>query len=145
MISGKVESLDEIGQIKDMLVDIKSGNDENEAEELVEAIESVFNKQTKKISTIEKKLDTIIVETTMNKVDLSPIEKTLNRFLLAMEDKMAMQQDKINQLEAKLENAMSLLYGKETAKLKKKVCGMDRQIAKLNKSIEKIASHVVEK
>ena len=29
--------------------------------------------------------------------------------------------------------------------LTKKVGGMDRQIAKLNKSIEKIASHVVEK
>ena len=31
------------------------------------------------------------------------------------------------------------------AQLTKKVGGMDRQIAKLNKSIEKIASHVVEK
>ena len=34
---------------------------------------------------------------------------------------------------------------KDTAQLTKKVGGMDRQIAKLNKSIEKIASHVVEK
>ena len=145
MISDKVETLDDISQIKDMLVEIKSGADENEGEELVEALGNVFNKQAKKISTIEKKLDTIIVETTMNKVDLSPIEKTLNKYFTAMDEKFNSQQDRIHQLEAKLENAMSLLSDKETALLTKKVGGMDKQIAKLNKSIEKLTSHVTEK
>lgn len=145
LISDKVETLDDISQIKDMLVEIKSGTDENEGEELVEALGSVFNKQAKKISTIEKKLDTIIVETTMNKVDLSPIEKTLNKYFTAMEEKFNSQQDRIKQLETKLENAMSLLGNKETALLTKKVGGMDKQIAKLNKSIEKLTSHVAEK
>ena len=40
---------------------------------------------------------------------------------------------------------MSLVDSKDTTQLTKKVGGMDRQIAKLNKSIEKIASHVIEK
>ena len=38
-----------------------------------------------------------------------------------------------------------LLGDKETALLTKKVGGMDKQIAKLNKSIEKLTSHVAEK
>ena len=62
-----------------------------------------------------------------------------------MDDKITSQQSKINSLELKLENVMELLGQKETATLTKKVGGMDRQIAKLNKSIEKIASYVVEK
>ena len=40
---------------------------------------------------------------------------------------------------------MSSFDEKDTQQLTKKVGGMDRQIAKLNKSIEKIASYVVEK
>ena len=48
-------------------------------------------------------------------------------------------------LESKLEEIMNHVDNKDTAQLTKKVGGMDRQIAKLNKSIEKIASHVVEK
>ena len=62
-----------------------------------------------------------------------------------MDDKMASQQTKIDMLETKLEEAMALINPKDTQQLTKKVGGMDRQIAKLNKSIEKIASHVVEK
>ena len=58
---------------------------------------------------------------------------------------MSTQQEKIDSLETKLEGVLSLLDEKDTAALSKKVGGMDRQIAKLNKSIEKIASHVVEK
>ena len=54
-------------------------------------------------------------------------------------------QNKIQSLEQKLEDVMSKVDTKDTAQLTKKVGGMDRQIAKLNKSIEKIASHVVEK
>ena len=54
------------------------------------------------------------------------------------------QQAKINLLEEKLAEVMILLDEKNTAQLSKKVGGMDRQIAKLNKSIEKIASHVIE-
>ena len=89
------------------------------------------------------------METTINnknnKIDMSPLEETLNRFLVAMDDKMASQQTKIDMLETKLEEAMALINPKDTQQLTKKVGGMDRQIAKLNKSIEKIASHVVEK
>ena len=62
-----------------------------------------------------------------------------------MDDKLTSQQMRIISLEDKLENVMGLLDKKETAQLTKKVGGMDKQIAKLNKSIEKIASHVVEK
>ena len=98
---------------------------------------------------MEAKLDRVIVETTIsnknNKIDLSPFEETLNRFLVAIDDKMAEQQAKIDSLEEKLEEVVSKIDPKDTAQLTKKVGGMDRQIAKLNKSIEKIASHVVEK
>ena len=149
-IADRVETLDEIDQIKSMLADLKAeAEDDSESVELVEALGNVFEKQTKRISSLEAKLDKIIVETTINnknnKIDMTPMEETLNRFLVAVDEKMSAQQDKINSLEAKLEGALELLDNKDTAQLTKKVGGMDRQIAKLNKSIEKIASHVVEK
>ena len=149
-ISDKVETLDDIGQIKVMLEDLKAeAEDDSESAELIEALSNVFEKQAKKISSLEAKLDRVIVETTIsnknNKVDLTPFEETLNRFLVAIDDKMVSQQAKIDSLESKLEDVMSMINPKDTAQLTKKVGGMDRQIAKLNKSIEKIASHVVEK
>ena len=148
-IADRVESLDEIEQIKAMLTDLKAeAEDDSESIELVEALGNVFEKQTKRISSLEAKLDKIIVENTINstkKFDLTPLEDTINKFLVAVDEKMSAQQDKINSLETKLEDALELLDGKDTAQLTKKVGGMDRQIAKLNKSIEKIASHVVEK
>ena len=69
----------------------------------------------------------------------------LKKFLSIMEDKFVSQQDKISSLETKLEEVVSLVDNKDTAQLTKKVGGMDKQLAKLNKSIEKIASNVVEK
>ena len=149
-ISDKVETLSEIGQIKDMLIDLKAGTEDNtESEELVEALGTVFEKQAKRISALETKIDRIIVETTINnqnnKLDMTPLEETLNKFLVAMDEKISAQQAKINSLEAKLEDMTQILEDKDTSALTKKVGGMDRQIAKLNKSIEKIASHVVEK
>ena len=146
-ISDKVETLDDISQIKIMLADLKAGAEDNsETVELVEALGAVFDKQTKRITSLETKLDKIIVETTINnKIDMAPMEDTLNRFLVAMDEKMSMQQEKIDSLESKLEGVLSLLDEKDTATLTKKVGGMDRQISKLNKSIEKIASYVVEK
>lgn len=149
-ISDKVETLDDIGQIKVMLEDLKAeAEDNSDSAELIEALSNVFDKQAKKIASLEAKLDRVIVETTINnknnKIDMSPLEETLNRFLVAIDDKMSSQQDKINSLESKLEDVAAMFNPKDTAQLTKKVGGMDRQIAKLNKSIEKIASHVVEK
>ena len=149
-ISDKVETLDDIGQIKVMLEDLKAeAEDDSDSTELIEALSNVFEKQAKKISSLEAKLDRVIVETTIsnknNKVDLAPFEETLNRFLVAIDDKMVSQQSKIDSLESKLADVMSMINPKDTAQLTKKVGGMDRQIEKLNKSIEKIASHVVEK
>ena len=142
-ISDKVESLDEIGQIKVMLADLKAeAEDDSSATELVETLGQVFDKQTKRITSLESKLDKIIVETTINnrnnKIDMSPMEDTLNRFLVAIDEKLSSQQARIDSLEAKLESAMSLLEEKETVELSKKVGGMDRRITKLNKTIEKI-------
>ncbi len=149
-IFDKVETLDDIGQIKVMLEDLKAEAEDNtDSVELIEALSNVFDKQAKRISSLEAKLDRVIVETTIsnknNKIDLSPFEETLNKFLVAIDDKMAQQQSKIDSLEEKLEEVVSKIDPKDTAQLTKKVGGMDRQIAKLNKSIEKIASHVVEK
>jgi acyl carrier protein phosphodiesterase len=148
-ISEKVDTLDEIEKIKTMLVDLKTDADNNEGVELAEALGTVFDKQTKRISSIESKIDKIIVETTIsnenNKLDLAPMENTLNKFLVAIDKKMSSQQERINSLESKLAEVLSLLEEKDTAQLTKKVGGMDRQISKLNKSIEKIASHVIEK
>ncbi|MBR6127827.1 hypothetical protein IKQ21_09100, partial [bacterium] len=148
-ITDKVETLDDLGQIKVMLEDLKAESEDDTAgNELVEALGNVFDKQSRRITSLEAKLDRIIVDTTINnkqKLDVTPFEDTLNRFLVAIDDKMLSQQKKINSLEEKLEEVMSLVDNKETAQLTKKVGGMDRQIAKLNKSIEKIASHVVEK
>ena len=78
-------------------------------------------------------------------MNLTPIEDTLNKFLVAMDEKLLQQQTKIDILESKLGEVLDLVDGNDTAQLTKKVGGMDRQIAKLNKSIEKIASHVIEK
>ena len=86
-----------------------------------------------------------IVYNQKNKLDMKPMEDTLNKFLAAISEKMTTQQEKINSLESALEKVIDILDEKDTAQLTKKVGGMDRQIAKLNKSIEKIASHVVEK
>ena len=149
-ISNRVEALDDIGQVKVMLEDLKAEAEDNtESVELIEALGNIFEKQAKKISSLEAKLDRVIVETTINnknnKIDMTPLEETLNRFLVAIDDKMISQQNKINSLENKLEEVMSMIDPKDTVQLTKKVGGMDRQIAKLNKSIEKIASHVVEK
>ena len=144
-ITDRVETLGEIGQIKDMLADLKAGAEDNtETVELIEALGAVFDKQTKRISSLEAKLDKIIVETTINNSS-NRLEDTLNKFLVAMDEKFTLQQDRINSLENKLSETLSLLDNKDTAQLTKKVGGMDRQIAKLNKSIEKIASHVVER
>lgn len=149
-ISDKVDTLDEIGQIKVMLADLKDESQDNsESIELIEALGNVFDKQAKKISSLETKLDKMIVQTTISnknsKIDLTPMEDTLNHFLVAIGDKISYQQSKIDSLESKLEKVIGVLNEKDTAQLTKKVGGMDRQIAKLNKSIEKIASHVVEK
>ena len=149
-ISDKVDTLDEIGQIKVMLADLKDESQDNsESIELIEALGNVFDKQAKKISSLETKLDKMIVQTTISnknsKIDLTPMEDTLNHFLVAIGDKISYQQSKIDSLESKLEKVIGVLDEKDTAQLTKKVGGMDRQIAKLNKSIEKIASHVVEK
>jgi len=146
-IYNRVETLDDIGQIKSMLSDLKAGAEDNsESLELIDALGTVFDKQTKRISTLEAKLDKIIVETTVNnKLDISPLENTINRFLVAIDEKISGQQTKINSLEKHLNSIIELVEEKDTAQLTKKVGGMDRQIAKLNKSIEKIASHVIEK
>ena len=149
-ISDKVETLDDIGQIKIMLEDLKAeASDNSDSNELIEALSNVFDKQAKKISSLEAKLDRMIVDSTINsqnnKIDMTPMENTLNRFLVAIDGKMSEQQNKINSLEEKLKDVMSLVDSKDTTQLTKKVGGMDRQIAKLNKSIEKIASHVIEK
>ena len=146
-ISDKVETLDDISQIKQMLEDLKfNSEDSSESAELIEALGNIFDKQVKKISSLEAKLDRVIVETTINnRIDMSPMEATLNKFLVAIDEKFSSQQNKINTLESKLEEVLSIVDSKDTIQLTKKVGGMDRQIAKLNKSIEKIASHVVEK
>jgi hypothetical protein len=96
-ISNRVETLDEIAQIKNMLADIKAGSEDNtETIELIEALGDIFDKQAKKISVLEKKLDKIIVETTVNnKFDFTPMEETLNKFLVAMDEKLSAQQEKI--------------------------------------------------
>ena len=145
-----MDNLDEISQIKTLLEDLKAeAQDDTESTELVEALSMVFDKQAKRIASLEAKLDRMIVDSTINSrevdVDITPIEETLNRFLVAMDDKIALQQAKINSLEEKLEEVMSLVDNKDTAQLTKKVGGMDKQLAKLNKSIEKIASNVIEK
>ena len=149
-ISDKVETLDGIGQIKVMLEDLKAeAADTSETDEMIEALGNIFEKQAKKISSLETKLDKLIVENTIknknNKLDVTPLENTLNSFLVAIDEKLSSQQDKIKILEDKLEEVVSLVDNKDTVQLTKKVGGMDKQLAKLNKSIEKIASNVIEK
>ncbi len=149
-ISDKVETLDDIGQIKLMLEDLRADSQDNtESQELIDALTNVFDKQAKRIASLEAKLDRIIVDSKINNkkntIDMKPLEDTLNRFLVTLEDRISSQHDKINSLETKLEEVVSLVDNKDTAQLTKKVGGMDRQLAKLNKSIEKIASNVVEK
>ena len=149
-ISDKVETLDDIGQIKLMLADLKAeAEDNSDNVELIETLGNVFDKQAKKISALETKLDKMIVDNTVSKkaskLDTKPIEDTLNKFLASIGKTISSQQEKIDSLEEKLEKVVDILGDKNSAQLTKKVGGMDRQIAKLNKSIEKIASYVVEK
>ena len=149
-ISDKVDTLDDISQIKLMLEDLRAESKDNtESQELIDALTTIFDKQAKRIASLESKLDRIIVDSKVNEkknaVDIKPLEDTINKFLVTLEDKISSQHDKINLLENKLEEVVSLVDNKDTAQLSKKVGGMDRQLAKLNKSIEKIASNVVEK
>ena len=149
-ISNKVDTLDDISQIKLMLEDLRAESQDNtESQELIDALTTIFDKQAKRIASLESKLDRIIVDSKINEkkniVDIKPLEDTINKFLVTLEDKISSQHDKINLLENKLEEVVSLVDNKDTAQLTKKVGGMDRQLAKLNKSIEKIASNVVEK
>ncbi len=149
-ISDKVDTLDDINQIRVMLEDLRAeAQDDTESAELVSALEAVFEKQAKRISSLEAKLDKIIVASNVNnkksKSEAKPIEDALNKFLSEIEGKFVSQQDKISALETKLEEVVSLVDNKDTAQLTKKVGGMDKQLAKLNKSIEKIASNVVKK
>lgn len=146
----KSETLDDIGRIRIMLEDLRAESQDNsDSAELVDALSLIFDKQAKRIASLEAKLDRLIVDATINsrsnKIDLSPMEDTLNKFLAAINDKMLIQQSKINSVEEKLAEVVSLVDNKDTAQLTKKVGGMDKQLAKLNKSIEKIASNVVEK
>ena len=149
-ICDKVETLDNIGQIKDMLIELKAdASDNTDSLEMIEALGDVFEKQAKRIQMLENKLDKIIVESTIHhnntKIDMSPMEETLNKFLVSIDAKMNTQQDKIKSLEAKLEEAINQFGEQESNLLTKKVGGMDRKISKLSKSIEMLASHVVEK
>ena len=146
----KSETLDDISRIRIMLEDLRAESQDNsDSAELVDALSLIFDKQAKRIASLEAKLDRLIVDATINsrsnKIDLSPMEDTLNKFLAAINDKMLIQQSKINSVEEKLAEVVSLVDNKDTAQLTKKVGGMDKQLAKLNKSIEKIASNVVEK
>ena len=82
-ISDKVETLDDIGQIKVMLEDLKAeAEDNSDSAELIEALSNVFDKQAKKIASLEAKLDRVIVETTINnknnKIDMSLPRKQLS-------------------------------------------------------------------
>ena len=149
-ISDKVETLDDISQIKLMLEDLRAdSHDNSESQELIEALTSVFDKQAKRIASLEAKLDRIIVDSNVSSKkktsDTKSLEDMLNKFIETIDDRITSQHDKINSLETKLEEVVSLVDNKDTAQLTKKVGGMDRQLAKLNKSIEKIASNVVEK
>ena len=149
-ISDKVDTLDDIGQIRVMLEDLRAeSQDSVDSAELVNALEQVFDKQAKRISSLEAKLDKIIVASTVtskkSKTEAKPIEDALKKFLAEIEGKFVSQQDKITSLETKLEEVVSLVDNKDTEQLTKKVGGMDKQLAKLNKSIEKIASNVVKK
>ena len=149
-ISDKVETLDDISQIKLMLEDLRAdSHDNSESQELIDALTNVFDKQAKRITSLEAKLDRIIVDNNVNSKkkssDTKSLEDMLNKFIENIDDRITSQHDKINSLETKLEEVVSLVDNKDTAQLTKKVGGMDRQLAKLNKSIEKIASNVVEK
>ena len=149
-ICDKVESLDNIGQIKDMLIELKADSaDNSESLELIDALGNIFEKQAKRIVALESKIDKIIADSAIHhdnsKVDLTPIEDTFNKFLVSIDSRMALQQDKINSLETKLNEVMSSFEENESAMLTKKMGGMDRKISKLSKSIEMIASHVIEK
>ena len=144
-ITDRVETLGEISQIKDMLADLKAVQKIILKQlSLLKPLVLYLINRPKRISSLEAKLDKIIVETTINNSS-NRLEDTLNKFLVAMDEKFTLQQDRINSLENKLSETLSLLDGKDTAQLTKKVGGMDRQIAKLNKSIEKIAYIVVER
>lgn len=143
-IAGKIDSLDDIGQIKDMIIGMKSDSEDNSDNiEMVEALGAVFDKQNKKISSIETKLDKLIVTNTVSKKKTP--DDMVDKLLAAMDKKFTAQQSKINSLEKELKNIMGMLGENSSEQLSKKVGSMDRQIAKMNKSIEKIASHVVEK
>ena len=62
----------------------------------------------------------------------------------SIEEKFNVQQDKIDMLEDKINRLTELVEANDNTQITKKISSVDRQLAKLNKSIERLTSYVDE-
>ena len=62
----------------------------------------------------------------------------------SIEEKFNVQQDKIDMLEDKINKLTELVEANDNTQITKKISSVDRQLAKLNKSIERLTSYVDE-
>jgi chromosome segregation ATPase len=61
-----------------------------------------------------------------------------------LDSKLNQQQERIDSLESKLDRILELVEANDCAPITKKLGGVDRQLAKLNKSIERLTAYVNE-
>ena len=62
----------------------------------------------------------------------------------SIEEKFNAQQDRIDNLEDKLNRLMELVEANDNTQITKKITSVDKQLAKLNKSIERLTFYVDE-
>ena len=68
----------------------------------------------------------------------------LIKILLSAKGEIDMKQDKVSELEDKINKLTELVEANDNTQITKKISSVDRQLAKLNKSIERLTSYVDE-
>jgi len=90
---------------------------------------------------IEKLNDIDDVKAMVRSIELPSIDYSV---FDSIEEKFNAQQDRIDNLEDKLNRLMELVEANDNTQITKKITSVDKQLAKLNKSIERLTSYVDE-
>ncbi len=158
-ITDKLNNTEDINEIKLALEDLKSST----------SVKFEIDAQSDKIDAMESKLNVIIESlepTFQNQQErMQALERKVNRIVDFFEPAFTKQQEKINKLESmldkildvvssdsgygeavnKLDRISDIITSKDDTQLVKKITSFERQITKLNKSVEKLTSYVNEK
>ncbi len=157
-ITDKLNNTEDINEIKLTLEDLKNST----------SVKFEIDAQSDKIDAMESKLNVIIESlepTFQNQQErMQSLERKVNRIVDFFEPAFTKQQERINKLETmldkildvvssggydeavnKLDKISDIIASKDDTQLVKKITSFERQISKLNKSVEKLTSYVDEK